>query len=187
MIGTLINAAAIILGTLIGLLLRKGIPQRLQDTVGQGQGLCVIWREDCAFIDEQGALRLIVLPFTAPSEGSEDALRKALGLAGEEEEDLFDLIFAQISMDGGKQEEKKAEETKKPEPAVKPEEPKEVKPEVKAAEERLGNTGRVLLRKSGTEPVLRVMAEATTAEACEKEVDAIIHAMDEAGQLIRIK
>ncbi len=75
-----------------------------------GQGLCVIWREDCAFIDEQGALRLIVLPFTAPSEGSEDALRKALGLAGEEEEDLFDLIFAQISMDGGKQEEKKAEE-----------------------------------------------------------------------------
>ncbi|MBQ3651909.1 MAG: phosphoglucosamine mutase [Clostridia bacterium] len=62
-----------------------------------------------------------------------------------------------------------------------------VQAEVKAAEERLGNSGRVLLRKSGTEPVLRVMAEATTAEACEKEVDAIIHAMDEAGQLIRIK
>ena len=31
------------------------------------------------------------------------------------------------------------------------------------------------------------MAEATTPEACEKEVDAIIRAMDEAGQLIRIK
>ena len=62
-----------------------------------------------------------------------------------------------------------------------------VQAEVKAAEERLGNSGRVLLRKSGTEPVLRVMAEATTPEACEKEVDAIIHAMDEVGQLIRIK
>jgi phosphoglucosamine mutase len=62
-----------------------------------------------------------------------------------------------------------------------------VQAEVKAAEERLGNSGRVLLRKSGTEPVLRVMAEATTAEACEKEVDAIIHAMGEVGQLIRIK
>ena len=62
-----------------------------------------------------------------------------------------------------------------------------VQAEVKAAEERLGNTGRVLLRKSGTEPVLRVMAEATTPEACEREVDAIIHAMDEVGQLIRIK
>ena len=62
-----------------------------------------------------------------------------------------------------------------------------VQAEVKAAEERLGNTGRVLLRKSGTEPVLRVMSEATTKEACEREVDAIIHAMEEAGQLIRIK
>jgi len=62
-----------------------------------------------------------------------------------------------------------------------------VQAEVKAAEERLGNAGRVLLRKSGTEPVLRVMAEATTPEACEREVDAIIQAMDEAGQLIRIK
>ena len=42
MIGTLINAAAIILGTIIGLLLRKGIPERLKDTIVQGQGLCVI-------------------------------------------------------------------------------------------------------------------------------------------------
>ena len=42
MIGTLINAGAILLGTFVGLLLRKGIPQRLQDTISQGQGLCVI-------------------------------------------------------------------------------------------------------------------------------------------------
>jgi len=42
MIGTLINAAAILLGTAVGLLARKGIPNRLQDTVIQGQGLCVI-------------------------------------------------------------------------------------------------------------------------------------------------
>ena len=42
MIGTIINAVAILLGTLVGLLLRKGIHQRLQDTIAQGQGLCVI-------------------------------------------------------------------------------------------------------------------------------------------------
>lgn len=42
MVGTLINVAAILLGTVIGLCARKGIPQRLQDTVVQGQGLCVI-------------------------------------------------------------------------------------------------------------------------------------------------
>jgi uncharacterized membrane protein YqgA involved in biofilm formation len=42
MIGTLINTAAILLGSLIGVLLRKGIPQRLRDTVMQGLGLCVL-------------------------------------------------------------------------------------------------------------------------------------------------
>lgn len=42
MIGNLINVIAILLGTGIGLLLRKGIPERLRDTIVQGQGLCVI-------------------------------------------------------------------------------------------------------------------------------------------------
>ena len=42
MIGTLINFVAILLGTALGLLLRKGIPERLRDTVVQGQGLCVV-------------------------------------------------------------------------------------------------------------------------------------------------
>ncbi|MCH5288158.1 MAG: DUF554 domain-containing protein [Christensenellaceae bacterium] len=42
MIGTLINAIAIIIGTAVGLLARKGISERLRDTVVQGQGLCVM-------------------------------------------------------------------------------------------------------------------------------------------------
>ena len=42
MIGTLINAVVILIGTAIGLLLRKGIPERLRETVVFGQGLCVI-------------------------------------------------------------------------------------------------------------------------------------------------
>ena len=42
MIGTLINAVTIIIGTALGLLARKGIPERLRDTVVQGLGLCVI-------------------------------------------------------------------------------------------------------------------------------------------------
>jgi len=42
MIGTLINVATILAGVVIGLLVRKGIPERLRDTVMQGLGLCVI-------------------------------------------------------------------------------------------------------------------------------------------------
>ena len=64
-------------------------------------------------------------------------------------------------------------------------------PAVKAAVDQctadLGSNGRVLLRKSGTEPVLRVMAEAGTFEECEKNVDAIIAAMDASGHLIEVK
>jgi phosphoglucosamine mutase len=48
---------------------------------------------------------------------------------------------------------------------------------VKAAEDKLGNSGRVLLRKSGTEPVLRVMSEALAHDACLDAVDSIIDAM----------
>lgn len=52
-----------------------------------------------------------------------------------------------------------------------------VKAAVADAEKALGNNGRVLLRASGTEPVLRVMAEASSVEECEKWVNHIINAM----------
>ena len=55
---------------------------------------------------------------------------------------------------------------------------------VKTAEEALGENGRVLLRKSGTEPVLRVMSEAGSTEECEKWVDSIIDAMKEEGYVL---
>ena len=44
-------------------------------------------------------------------------------------------------------------------------------------EEKLGSDGRVLVRKSGTEPLLRVMVEALTDELCEEHVLHIINAM----------
>lgn len=51
MIGTLINMVAILAGSALGLLLRKGIPDRLRDTVMQGLGLCVL------LIGASGALK----------------------------------------------------------------------------------------------------------------------------------
>ncbi len=53
--------------------------------------------------------------------------------------------------------------------------------------ERLGQTGRVLLRASGTEPVLRVMSEAESDEIAEDNVDYIIGAMAQTGHLISIR
>ncbi len=62
-----------------------------------------------------------------------------------------------------------------------------VKKSVEDETARLGKTGRVLLRKSGTEPVLRVMAEAATHEDAEKSVDNMIEAMRASGMLIRVR
>ncbi len=48
----------------------------------------------------------------------------------------------------------------------------------------LGDDGRILLRESGTEPVVRVMVEAATDELCEKYVDQMIAVMKEEGLVI---
>ena len=53
----------------------------------------------------------------------------------------------------------------------------EVQKAIREVEERLGTEGRVLVRKSGTEPLLRVMVEALTDELCEENVLHIINAM----------
>lgn len=58
---------------------------------------------------------------------------------------------------------------------------------VKSTESYLGGDGRVLLRASGTEPVLRVMSEAVTYKDCEKCVDEIINAMKTSGHLMKIR
>ncbi len=45
---------------------------------------------------------------------------------------------------------------------------------VKAVADRLGDTGRILVRESGTEPVIRVMVEAPTKEQCQVCVDEVV-------------
>lgn len=62
-----------------------------------------------------------------------------------------------------------------------------VKAMVAQVEDELGDEGRVVLRKSGTEPVLRVMVEAGSHELCEEKLEKIIAAMKAAGKLIKVK
>ena len=47
----------------------------------------------------------------------------------------------------------------------------------------LGDQGRILVRESGTEPVIRVMVEADTEELCEKYVDAVIDVIRSKGHV----
>lgn len=52
---------------------------------------------------------------------------------------------------------------------------------VKGVEEKLGKTGRILVRESGTEPLIRVMVEAATKELCEAYVAEVIDVIKAQG------
>lgn len=60
----------------------------------------------------------------------------------------------------------------------------DVKKAAAEVEKALGDDGRLLLRQSGTEPVIRVMVEAETPEICEKYVDMVIDALKKKGHVI---
>ena len=50
----------------------------------------------------------------------------------------------------------------------------DVQAAVKAVADSLGDTGRILVRESGTEPVIRVMVEAATKDECQMYVDQVV-------------
>lgn len=55
---------------------------------------------------------------------------------------------------------------------------------IKKVGEALGSDGRILVRESGTEPVIRVMVEAPTHRVCEKHVDDVIAVMEKEGLIV---
>ncbi|MEF9938508.1 MAG: phosphoglucosamine mutase [Clostridium sp.] len=60
----------------------------------------------------------------------------------------------------------------------------DVQAEVQKVTEALGDSGRILLRQSGTEPVVRVMVEAETDAICSKYVNQVIEVMKKKGHVL---
>ena len=60
----------------------------------------------------------------------------------------------------------------------------DVQAKVAEVGEKLGDTGRILVRESGTEPVLRVMVEAPEQETCQKYVDEVVEVIRAKGHIV---
>ena len=60
----------------------------------------------------------------------------------------------------------------------------DVQAAVKKVADELGDSGRILVRESGTEPLIRVMVEAETNELCEKYVDSVIDVIKAKGHIV---
>lgn len=58
---------------------------------------------------------------------------------------------------------------------------KDLQAKIEEVEERLQDSGRVLVRKSGTEPLIRVMVEAETDEIAESSVNEIVEKIKDLG------
>ncbi|MCR5443379.1 MAG: phosphoglucosamine mutase, partial [Sphaerochaetaceae bacterium] len=55
---------------------------------------------------------------------------------------------------------------------------------VKKVEEKLGDSGRILVRESGTEPLIRVMVEAKTEDICRQYVVEVISVIKKKGYAV---
>ena len=63
-------------------------------------------------------------------------------------------------------------------------EDKEVCAAVERVEKALGNSGRILVRESGTEPVVRGMVEAESEKLCHQYADEVIAVIREKGHFV---
>ena len=60
----------------------------------------------------------------------------------------------------------------------------DVQAAVAAVAATLGDTGRILVRESGTEPIIRVMVEAESKPLCQELVDRVVSVIQSTGHAV---
>lgn len=60
MLGTIVNFSAIIIGSIIGMLFKNGIPEKVSNTIMQGLGLCVVFIGISGAIGGKNVLLIII-------------------------------------------------------------------------------------------------------------------------------
>lgn len=60
MLGTVVNTIAVVIGAAVGMLLKKGIPERLADTMMKGIGLCTLFLGISGSLEGKNSLILII-------------------------------------------------------------------------------------------------------------------------------
>ena len=61
----------------------------------------------------------------------------------------------------------------------------DVQAAVQQVSDQLGSTGRILVRESGTEPVIRVMVEAEDETLCRAYVDQVVQVLHAKGHAVQ--
>ena len=96
MLGTIVNTIAVIIGAGIGMFLKKGIPDKLADTMMKGLGLCTLFLGISGSLDGQNSLIMIISIVTGALIGEGIDLDAKLNQLGNWLENKFK------SKDGGK-------------------------------------------------------------------------------------
>lgn len=60
MLGTIVNTAAVIIGSVIGLFLKRGLPEKMADTLMKGLGLCTLFLGISGSLKGENSMILIV-------------------------------------------------------------------------------------------------------------------------------
>lgn len=102
MLGVLVNTAAVLIGSLVGLLVNKGLPQRFSGAIMTGIGLCTMYIGISGALQGENPIILVVAIVLGAASGTALKLDDRLNSLG----DMLEKRFSRIPATGGEGEAK---------------------------------------------------------------------------------